>query len=102
MPVIEEEPEIIIIPEVVEEEEVEQVIEMEEQPALPYVEQLKLLSREELERRLEQHFQTQFLEELRHELERRNLTSRNNNGDVVDVGVPPDYESASLSQEIVL
>lgn len=39
----------------------------------PYIEQLKMLSREELERRLGEHMQHQFLEELRHELGRRNL-----------------------------
>ena len=39
----------------------------------PYIEQLKMLSREELERRLGEHMQQQFLEELRSELNRRNL-----------------------------
>lgn len=39
----------------------------------PYIEQLRMLSREELERRLGEHMQHQFLEELRTELNRRNL-----------------------------
>lgn len=39
----------------------------------PYIEQLRMLSREELERRLGEHMQHQFLEELRSELNRRNL-----------------------------
>lgn len=49
-----------------------QSIEIEKE--LSPIEQLKLLSREELERRLQEHFQHQFLEELRSELDRRNLT----------------------------
>ncbi|XP_057365244.1 uncharacterized protein LOC130685954 [Daphnia carinata] len=39
----------------------------------PFMEQLKMMSREELERRLGEHMQHQFLEELRQELSRRNL-----------------------------
>lgn len=51
--------------------EFEEEVIMEKE--LSPIEQLRLLSREELERRLQEHFQHQFLEELRSELNRRNL-----------------------------
>lgn len=72
----------------------------------PYIEQLKMLSREELERRLGEHMQQQFLEELRSELNRRNLIpingrqiSRSSSGSsshrvsskTVPVAPKPDY-----------
>lgn len=56
-----------------EEEEEEEENESVNMSRGPYIEQLKMLSREELERRLGEHMQHQFLEELRHELSRRNL-----------------------------
>lgn len=61
---------------------------------IPYMEQLKSLSREELERRLEEHFQHQFLEELRGELARRNLLQEQSNSeDIISAS------SADLIQE---
>ncbi len=63
---------------------------------IPYVEQLKMLSREEIERRLEQHFQNQFLEELRQELDRRNLIQKE--GEPVRI----NEESDALKPDYVL
>ncbi len=63
-------------PEPEESEESEEPVEPETNTIAgrqPYIEQLRMLSREELERRLGEHMQHQFLEELRTELNRRNL-----------------------------
>lgn len=63
----------------------------------PYIEQLRMLSREELERRLGEHMQHQFLEELRTELNRRNLIPINgrsgssSSASKVPVAPRPDY-----------
>lgn len=70
----------------------EEPIQVEEE--IPYVEQLKMLSREEIERRLEQHFQNQFLEELRQELDRRNLIQKEE-----DEPVNVNEESVAYSPE---
>lgn len=67
-------PEEIIQVESVQFQEPSVEIQEPEVQELSPIEQLKFLSREELERRLQEHFQHQFLEELRSELNRRNLT----------------------------
>ncbi|KAI9559885.1 hypothetical protein GHT06_013892 [Daphnia sinensis] len=65
----------------------------------PFIEQLKMMSREELERRLGEHMQHQFLEDLRQELSRRNLIPIN--GRLTSSTRSPTSSSSRVSSQPV-
>ena len=87
------------IPTPVEKPETVEVDVVEEPAELSYIEQLKMLSKEELERRLQEHFQQQFLEELRSELERRSLLQESSkDSEESSVQPQPDYDETKSEQ----
>lgn len=69
---------------------------------LSYIEELKLLSREELERRLEERLHAQFLIELRAEIERRRRVQAENEAQKrASIQPVPDYDDSVEVERIL-